>query len=134
VGVTGVSDQISIRPQANAGNIKSDIMVAVDRWWFTPGKMEMSKMGGKVTLTGTVDNWADRALAGSTAWVALGGTLVSTISRSIEQALRPFGRGAAIPRVQLARPWVWVAFTDIHKCRSTSRQTPASTSTVAASP
>ena len=53
-GVIGVSNQIAIKPQANAGNIKSDIMAALHRSWFRPGKFDVSAYDGKVTLTGTV--------------------------------------------------------------------------------
>lgn len=37
-GVTGVSNQIAIKPRTNAANIKSDIMVALHRSWFSPRK------------------------------------------------------------------------------------------------
>jgi osmotically-inducible protein OsmY len=75
-GVTGVSNQIAIRPQANASNIKSDIMVALNRSWFSPEKIDVSAHDGKVTLTGNVDYWGERALAGTTAWAAPGVTSV----------------------------------------------------------
>ncbi|MDZ4087871.1 MAG: BON domain-containing protein [Tabrizicola sp.] len=76
-GVTGVSNQIAIKPQANAANIKSDIMVALNRSWFSPEKIDVSAYDGKVTLTGTVDYWDERALAGTTAWAAPGVTTVT---------------------------------------------------------
>ncbi len=71
-GVIGVSNQISIKPEANAGNIKSDIDKALHRSWFNPEHVMVSAHDGKVTLTGTVDDWSERALAGSTAWAAPG--------------------------------------------------------------
>ena len=76
-GVTGVSNQIAIKPQANAGNIKSDIMIALNRSWFSPEKIDVSAHNGKVTLTGTVEYWDERALAGITAWAAPGVTSVT---------------------------------------------------------
>jgi osmotically-inducible protein OsmY len=76
-GVTGVSNQIAIKPMANAGDIKSDIMVALNRSWFTPENIDVVTNGGKVTLTGTVEYWDERALAGTTAWAAPGVTLVT---------------------------------------------------------
>ena len=76
-GVTGVSNEISIKPVANAHNIKSDIMVALNRSWFTPENINVAASDGKVTLTGAVEYWDERALAGTTAWAAPGVTSVS---------------------------------------------------------
>ncbi len=76
-GVTGVSNQIAIKPMANAGNIKSDIMVALHRSWFSPDRISVATHDGKVTLTGTVEYWDERALAGTTAWAAPGVTSVT---------------------------------------------------------
>jgi osmotically-inducible protein OsmY len=76
-GVTGVSNQIAIKPQANAGDIKSDIMVALNRSWFTPENIDVTAYDGKVTLSGTVDYWDERDLAGRAAWSAPGVTSVT---------------------------------------------------------
>ncbi len=76
-GVTGVSNQISIKPTANASNIKSDIMDALNRSWFAPENIHVTTDHGKVTLTGTVEYWDERALAGTTAWAAPGVTSVA---------------------------------------------------------
>jgi osmotically-inducible protein OsmY len=76
-GVTGVSNQIAIKPMANAGDIKSNIMVALNRSWFTPENIDVVTNDGKVTLTGTVEYWDERALAGTTAWAAPGVTAVT---------------------------------------------------------
>lgn len=75
-GVIGVSNQIAIKPQANANNIKSDIMIALHRSWFSPERIDVAAHDGKVTLTGTVEYWDERALAGTTAWAAPGVTSV----------------------------------------------------------
>ncbi len=47
---------------------------ALHRSWFDPQRVKVSAEGGKVTLTGYVDSWNERALAGSTAWAAPGAT------------------------------------------------------------
>jgi len=76
-GVTGVSNHITVKPAADAGNIKSDIMVALNRSWFSPENINVSAINGEVTLTGTVEYWDERALAGTTAWAAPGVISVS---------------------------------------------------------
>lgn len=76
-GVTGVTNQISIKPKVNLGNIKSDITAALDRSWFSPEKIEVTANDGAVTLKGKVEYWAERALAGATAWAAPGVTSVT---------------------------------------------------------
>jgi osmotically-inducible protein OsmY len=76
-GVTGVSNQIAIKPTANAGDIKSSILTALNRSWFRPEHIDVSASNGKVTLSGNVENWSERALAGTTAWAAPGVTSVA---------------------------------------------------------
>jgi osmotically-inducible protein OsmY len=76
-GVTGVSNGIKIKPNANAGNIKSDIMVALNRSRFTSQNINVTGDDGAVTLTGAVEYWDARALAGTTAWAAPGVTSVT---------------------------------------------------------
>ena len=75
-GVTGVSNQIEIEPWPNTANISDDIMRALHRSWFYDDNIKVSADGGKVRLTGTVDSWSDRQMAGSTAWAASGTTSV----------------------------------------------------------
>ena len=67
---TGVSNQITIKPRIDAGDIKDDIMIALNRSWLSPEKTDEAARDGKVTLTGTVDYWDVRAFAGTTAWAA----------------------------------------------------------------
>jgi osmotically-inducible protein OsmY len=76
-GVTGVSNQISIKPTVNAGDIKSNIVAALNRSWFSPEHVDVSAAGGLVTLTGNVEYWGERELAGTTAWAAPGVTSVN---------------------------------------------------------
>ena len=75
-GVTGLSNQIAIKPRANASNIKENILVALHRSWFDPSAIKVAVDGGKVNLTGTVDDWGQRSIAASTAWAAPGTTSV----------------------------------------------------------
>lgn len=76
-GIVGVSNNIAIKPRVNAANISHDIDAALHRSWFwDPETVFVKADGGKVTLTGTVDNWYDRQVAGTTAWAAPGATSV----------------------------------------------------------
>ena len=76
-GVTGMYNEISIKPRANATDIKDSIMMALHRSWFDPKTITVEVDGGKVNLTGTVHNWNEREVAASTAWAAPGATIVS---------------------------------------------------------
>ena len=76
-GVTGISNEVSIKPRANARDIKDSIMMALHRSWFDPKTITVEVDGGKVNLTGTVHNWNEREVAASTAWAAPGATIVS---------------------------------------------------------
>ncbi len=77
-GVVGVSNNITIKPRANATDISKDINHALHRSWFydEPQTVFVSAVGGKVKLTGTVDSWFDRQTAADTAWAAPGATSV----------------------------------------------------------
>jgi osmotically-inducible protein OsmY len=76
-GVTGVTNQVTIKPAVNTSNISDDIMHALGRsWFFDPKTISVSAQGGKVRLTGTVSSWHDRQLAGATAWAAPGASAV----------------------------------------------------------
>ena len=74
-GVLGVSDQITIKPRANAANITRDITNALHRsWYFDQGNVSVTAEGGAVRLTGTVPTYDDKQVAARTAWAAPGVT------------------------------------------------------------
>lgn len=73
VGVTGVSNQIAIKPTLSATVVKSDIEAALKRSAAADAqKISVAVKGGDVTLTGTVHNWDERDLATRTAWASAG--------------------------------------------------------------
>ncbi len=76
-GVTGVSNQSTIKPSVDARNIKADIEEALNRSWFSPENISVTVHDGMVTLSGAVEYWDERALAGTTAWAAPGVTGVT---------------------------------------------------------
>jgi osmotically-inducible protein OsmY len=76
-GVTGVSNWISIKSQADTTTLHDDIVHALHRsWFFDKDTVHVSAVGGKVHLTGVVDSWVDRQTAAETAWKAAGTTSV----------------------------------------------------------
>jgi len=76
-GVTGVSNQLSIKVRPNTATISDDITHALNRsWLFDENNIKVSAEGGKVRLTGTVDSWSNRNKAASTAWASPGTTSV----------------------------------------------------------
>jgi osmotically-inducible protein OsmY len=66
MGVTGVSDQIAIKPKTTINGIKSDIEAAFKRRAKADISVEVN--GGDVTLMGSVHRWSDRDLAEHAAW------------------------------------------------------------------
>jgi osmotically-inducible protein OsmY len=75
-GVIGVSDQITIKPQVDAGNVSADITKALHRSWYDPKTITVFADGGKIRLGGTAKSWYDREEAEATAWAAPGATSV----------------------------------------------------------
>lgn len=72
-GVTGISNQIAIKPSASATAVKSDIEAALARRAKADAKtISVAVDGGDVTLTGTVHSWAERDLATDSAWASAG--------------------------------------------------------------
>jgi osmotically-inducible protein OsmY len=69
MGVSGVSDQITIKTKATAPAVKSDIEAALKRRAQKEAhEISVSVHGTDVTLTGTVHSWSERELARNTAW------------------------------------------------------------------
>ncbi len=72
-GVTGVSNQIAIKPSLSATVVKSDIEAALKRRAVADAKtIAVDVNGGDVTLSGTVHSWAERTLATRSAWGSSG--------------------------------------------------------------
>ncbi|MFZ2990363.1 BON domain-containing protein [Ideonella sp.] len=73
MGVTGLSDQIKLAPSVSAAAVKSDIEAALKRSAVADAKnITVAVDGGKVTLSGTVVNWAERETATHSAWGTTG--------------------------------------------------------------
>ena len=72
-GVTGVNNQITLKPQASASVVKADIEAALKRRAQRHAQaISVEVQGGDVTLTGIVNSWSERALAINSAWRAPG--------------------------------------------------------------
>ena len=72
-GVTGVSNQIAIKPPLSATVVKSDIEAALKRRAAADAKaIAVEVKGADVTFTGTVHSWAERDLATRSAWGSSG--------------------------------------------------------------
>jgi osmotically-inducible protein OsmY len=68
-GVTGLSNEIGIKPSASTTVVKSNIEAALKRGAVTDAKSVFVDVeDGVVVLTGTVNSWAERRLATSSAW------------------------------------------------------------------
>ena len=69
MGVTGVSDHITIKAKPAAGSVKTDIEAAFKRRAQTDAnRISVEVHGGDVTLTGNVHSWSERELARHSAW------------------------------------------------------------------
>ncbi len=77
LGVTGVSNQTTIRPHVDTSGLSDDITHALHRsWFFDPDAISVRAEGGTVILSGTVHSPHDRQVAAATAWSAPGATAV----------------------------------------------------------
>jgi len=77
VGVTGVSDEIAIKPIVTMTAVKADIEVALKRRAHADAQsICVTVNGSDVTLTGSVTGWAERNEAIAAAWSTPGVTHV----------------------------------------------------------
>jgi osmotically-inducible protein OsmY len=77
LGVVGLSNQITIKPRANAHDIAEGIEGALGRsWFFDPKRIGVHVEGHSVRLTGSVHTEHERRLAATTAWGSPGVAIV----------------------------------------------------------
>ena len=73
VGVTGVSNQIGIKPSVTLAAVKKEIEAALARRSkVDANKINVQVDGSAVTLTGSVTSWSERDSARESAWGAPG--------------------------------------------------------------
>jgi osmotically-inducible protein OsmY len=73
LGVTGVNNQIAVKPSLSAEVVKADIEAALKRRATADAKaIAVEVKGADVTLSGTVHSWAERDLANHSAWGTAG--------------------------------------------------------------
>ena len=73
MGVKGITNNIVIKSKVTANVVKADIIDALKRRAITDSqKIVVDVHGSDVTLSGTVDNWAERDLARHSAWSTAG--------------------------------------------------------------
>ncbi len=81
-GVTGVVNQIALRTQVNATDVRDTIVKAFQRAaQLEAASIAVNVIGGKVTLTGRVHDWTERDTAERAAWSVPG---VSEVHDQIE--------------------------------------------------
>lgn len=69
LGVTGVVNQIAIKPSVKLSAVQSEIETALVRRARSDAlKIHAYVHGSRITLSGKVDNWAERDAARDTAW------------------------------------------------------------------
>jgi len=73
MGVTGVSDDISLKPKASSAAVKNDIEAALKRRAATDANnISVEVEDDHVTLSGTVHSFSEKELAKLSAWAAPG--------------------------------------------------------------
>lgn len=78
MGVTGVSNQITIKSPLTSASVKTDIEAALKRRALTDAQEIMVTVnGGRVTLTGVVHSWSERDMVSDSVWNTPGVTEVN---------------------------------------------------------
>jgi osmotically-inducible protein OsmY len=73
MGVTGVSNQIGIKPKVSLSAVKAEIEAALVRCAKSDaGKISVQVKGNDVTLTGSISSWSERDSARESAWATPG--------------------------------------------------------------
>ena len=78
MGVTGVSNQTTLKLNGTSSSVKADIVAALKRRALTDADEVMVTVnGGKVTLTGVVQSWSEHDMVSDSVWNTPGVTDVS---------------------------------------------------------
>ena len=78
LGVKGVSNMVTLRPQTTSADVHTNIEAAFKRSSeLEAGRVKVEVEGGQVTLRGNLPNWTEIDAAGLAAWNAVGVTSVN---------------------------------------------------------